>query len=478
MAENKRIIRVMVGLCSLFLALVVYLKFIQLFKSKSLIANTYNRRQVKIEENTARGNIYDRNGVLLAYSEKNGEQQERIYPFGPLYSHAIGYNSKVYGKSLIEAAYNRELLGINEYSQVFGMASSSNYPGRKGDNIYLTIDHELQALGGELLQGRKGAVVAMDPKTGEVLALVSSPSFNPGAKELEKNWQVMVESQDAPFLSRATQGLYPPGSTFKILITAAAIEKGLENEIYNDKGSIVIDEREIRNSAGKAYGEIDLKEALAVSSNVVYAQLGVTLGEGSLKDIAQRAKFGKEIDFDIPVSASRFPHDSMSKTDLAESAIGQGKVLVTPLHMSMITSGIANGGVMMKPLLVKKLEDPDGKTDKDAKSAEYSKIMSKDVSEKIKVMMQEVVVSGTGHNAAIQGINVAGKTGTAENELSVKKKAKEHSWFVGFAPVEDPKIAVAVIVEYGGSGSDTAAIIARNIIKKYLLEQKTSENKN
>ena len=142
----------------------------------------------------------------------------------------------------------------------------------------------------------------------------------------------MVESRDAPFLYRATQGLYPPGSTFKILITAAAIEEGLENEVYSDKGSIVIDGREIRNSAGKAYGEIDLKKALAVSSNVVYAQLGVNIGMEGFGDIVQRTKFGKEIDFDIPVSASQFPYDSMSKTDLAEAAIGQGKVLVTPLY--------------------------------------------------------------------------------------------------------------------------------------------------
>lgn len=468
MAENKRIIRVMIALCSLFFIIVVYLTFIQLFKSKSLMTNTYNRRQYKIEENTTRGNIYDRNGVLLAYNEKNGEQQERIYPFGSLYSHVIGYNSKVYGKSLIEAAYNNELLGINKYSQVFGMASSSNYPSRKGDSIYLSIDHELQSLGEELLQGKKGAVVAMDPKTGEVLALVSSPNFNPSSKELEKNWQSMVESRDAPFLSRATQGLYPPGSTFKILITAAAIEEGLENEVYSDKGSIVIDGREIRNSAGKAYGEIDLKKALAVSSNVVYAQLGVNIGMEGFGDIVQRTKFGKEIDFDIPVSASQFPYDSMSKTDLAEAAIGQGKVLVTPLHMAMLTSGIANGGVMMKPLLVKKLAGFDGKTNNDAKPGELSKIMPEDIAQKIQIMMQEAVVNGTGYNAAIQGINVAGKTGTAENDLSVEKKAKEHSWFVGFAPVEDPKIAVAVVIEYGGSGSETAAFIARDIIKKYL----------
>jgi len=158
----------------------------------------------------------------------------------------------------------------------------------------------------------------------------------------------------------------------------------------------------------------------------------------------------------------------MNKIDLAEAAIGQGKVLVSPLHMAMITSAIANEGVMMEPVLVKSITNSEGKTTKELKPVKLGNVMEKSVAEKIKIMMQEVVTSGTGHNAAIKGINVAGKTGTAENELSVKKKAKAHSWFVGFAPAEDPKIAVAVIVEYGGSGGDVAASIARRIMSEYL----------
>ncbi|HHV30103.1 peptidoglycan D,D-transpeptidase FtsI family protein [Acetivibrio mesophilus] len=470
MDENRKIIQVLIAICSLFFIIVGYLTYIQLFRSRDFMANTYNRRQYKIEENTSRGNIYDRNGVLLAYSKLEGEEQERIYPYGALYSQVIGYSSKVYGKSQIEAAYNNELLGIDDLSQVFGMVSGSNYPTRKGNNLYLTIDHKLQALGGELLNGRKGAVVAMDPKTGEILALVSSPNFDPGAKKLEENWQSMVESEDAPFLCRAAQGLYAPGSTFKILITAAAIENGMENEVFEDNGSIIIDEREIRNSESKAYGKIDLKKALALSSNVVYAHLGTELGMGSFMDITNRTGFEKEIPFDIPMSKSRFPYESMDKTDLAEAAIGQGKVLVTPLHMAMITSGVANGGIMMEPVLVKSIAHAEGKSNKELKADKLGRIMESDVAEKIRVMMQEVVASGTGHNAAIKGISVAGKTGTAENELSVKKKAKEHSWFVGFAPAEDPKIAVAVIVEYGGSGSEAAVPIAKRIMSQYLSQ--------
>lgn len=468
MGEGKKMIRVMTILCLLFLTAIFYLTYIYLFKSKELVANNYNRRQYKIEENTVRGNIYDRNGNLLAYSENDGDQFRRVYPYGFVYSQVIGYNSRVYGKSLIESACNDELLGLSRYKEVFDMASGLNYPKRQGNNIYLSIDHELQVLGNELLDGKKGAIVAIDPKTGEVLALVSCPNFEPEAEKLERGWMDMVNSSDAPFLSRATQGLYAPGSIFKIITAAAALDGKLGEKIFNDEGYVLIDGRKIINSGEKSYGNIGIEKAFEVSSNVVYAQLGVEIGERNFKDIVSKAGIGKMQDFDIPVSKSRFPYDSMGRVDLAESAIGQGRVLVTPLQMAMITSGVANGGIMMKPFLVKGLEDPDGKTYKGLKSPGGTRIMTGKTAEKIKQMMQGVVDNGTGHGAAISGISVAGKTGTAENELSEGKKAKDHSWFVALAPVQEPQIVVAVIVEHGGAGGGVAAEIAREIIKKYL----------
>jgi len=472
MKENKKIIQVLVVICFLFFVLVAYLTYIQVFRSKEIVQNSYNRRQYQADENTVRGKILDRKGIVLAYNEEKDNEQRRIYPYNSLYSHVIGYSSKVYGKSLLEASYNSYLLGLDEYTKVFGLFKGSNQEKKEGNHLLLTIDHELQKLGHELLGNRNGAIVAMNPKTGEILALVSKPDFDTNEEMLAKNWKAMVESQDAPFLPRATQGLYAPGSTFKVVTSAAIIENGMDNQKFNDKGVITIDGREISNSGKKAYGEIDLKRALAVSSNVVFAQLGVKLGQEKLEDMSRRVGFGSDIPFDIPVSKSQFQYKKMEQNDMAAVAIGQGKILVSPLHMAMITSGIANDGVVMKPFLVSSIVSPSGKEIKSFKKEEFKKIMEPDVALKINKMMQEVVNSGTGKNAAINGIKVAGKTGTAENELTHQKKDKEHAWFIGFAPADDPQIAVAVVLEYSGSsGGSIAAPIAQKIMEKCLKEK-------
>lgn len=471
MKENKKIIEVLIVICSLFFILIGYLTYMQVFKSKEIVQNTYNRRQYQADENTLRGKILDRKGIVLVYNEEKDNKQHRIYPFGSLYSHVLGYNSKVYGKSLLEANYNNYLLGLDEYTKVYGFFRSSDYDKKEGNNLFLTIDHELQNLGHELLGNRNGAVVAMNPKTGEILALVSRPDFDTNEKMLAKDWKAMVESQEFPFLSRATQGLYTPGSTFKVVTAAAIIENGLDAQKFNDKGAIIIDGKEISNSGGKANGEIDLKKALAVSSNVVFAQLGVKLGQEKLEDISKRVGFGSEIPFDIPVNKSILQYQKMEQNDMAAVAIGQGKMLVSPLHMAMITSGIANNGVIMKPFLVSSIVSPTGKGIKSFKKEEFKQIIDPVIAAKVKNMMMEVVESGTGKKAAIKGIKVAGKTGTAENELTAQKKDKEHAWFIGFAPVENPQIAVAVVLEYSGSsGGAIAAPIAKKIMEKYLKE--------
>lgn len=464
MDENKKIIRVLVAMCSIFFAITAYLTYLQIFQGKKLMQNVYNRRNSEIEENTLRGSIFDRNGVVLAYSEKSGESYERIYPYEALYSHVIGYNSKIYGKSLIEAAYNGYLLGLDNYSQVFGMVDRES----RGNDIYLTLEHKLQELGGNLLKDKKGAIVAIDPKTGEVLALVSKPDFNANSKWLEENWVSIAESEEALLLPRATQGLYPPGSVYKVIISAGAIEKGLDKKTYEDKGKVVIDGYEIKNAGEKALGNIGIKEALAASSNVVYSQIGVELGSNQLKRLADRIGMNRDIEFDIPVNKSIFPYDTMGKNDMAAVAIGQGEMLFTPFHMAMLTAGIANGGDVMKPVLVKSVMSPEEKKIKDFKSNVMYKIMEAKTADIIKDMMYEAVENGTGANAKIEGISVAGKTGTAENHLSEKNKGGEHAWFIGFAPVEDPKIAVAVIVEHGGSGGGVSAPIAKRIISEYL----------
>jgi len=465
----NRIIYALVAVCILFFSLVAYLTYFELFEKNKIINNSYNRRQFEMEEKTLRGSILDRNGTVLAESEFSDGKQVRKYPYGTIYSHVIGYSSRKYGKSLIESKYNDYLLGINESSAVFNLKGKLSGETKEGNNIYLSIDHKLQTLANELMKNMQGAVVALDPKTGEVLAMVSKPDFDPNEQKLEENWNTMVESQSAPFLSRATQGLYTPGSTYKVLTLASALENGMENDIYNDKGTIVIDGKEISNYGGKAYGEINLKTALAVSSNTVFATIGVELGEENLRNISERAGIGEKIPFDIPVGKSVFQYKEMSKTDMAAAGMGQGKILMTPLHMALVSSAIANNGIMMKPSLVSRIETQNGTVLKKHKPEELYRVMDQDIAMKINEMMQEVVNNGTGKNASIKGIKVAGKTGTAENELTSRQKGKEHAWFIGFAPADDPKIAIAVILEYSGStGGSAAAPIARELISAWL----------
>lgn len=467
--ENKRIIHVLVLMCLLFLSLIVFLTYFEFFVKDNIMTNSYNRRQWEREDKTVRGSIYDRNGVILAESTGIGSKSERTYPYGALYSHVIGYNSKSYGRTLIEHSYNNYLLDIKDSYTVFDLKNRLSKEEKRGNDVHLSLDHKLQTLADGLMKGKRGAVVAMQPNTGEILAMVSKPDFDPNSKSLSENWRDMVESEEYPFLPRATQGLYAPGSTYKVVISAAALENGLGSVSYIDKGKITIEGKEFRNFGGKAYGDIDLKHALAVSSNVVFSQLGVELGSNNLKDIADRMGIGKVIPFDISVNQSRFPYSSMGKTDMASVGIGQGKLLVTPLHMAMITSCIANNGVMMSPILVNQVMSTQGKKMKNSVPETLYKVMSPKTALEVKNMMKEVVVSGTGKSAAIKGVHVAGKTGTAENEITDKQKNKEHAWFIGFAPAEDPKIAVAVILEYSGStGGKTAAPIAQKIMAEFL----------
>lgn len=466
--QNAKMIRVLIIMCALFSFLIIYLTYFEFFENQKIISSTYNQRRMSVENNTLRGRIYDRKGTLLADSRKTGDKQERIYPFGSLYSDVIGYSSKVYGKSLLEAKFNDYLLNIRD-DNILQWKDRLSTKEKTGNDLYLTLDHRLQVLASNLLGKRKGAIVAMNPKTGEILAMVSKPDFNPDSRSLAEKWRELVDSDDHPFLPRATQGLYAPGSTFKVLMSALAIENGMGDRTFTDQGSVTIDGKKIKNSGGKAYGEIDLRTALTVSCNSVFSQLGVDLGEQNLKGMAQRAFFEEDIPFDLPLSKSLFPYHKMKKTDMAAVGIGQGKILISPLHMAMITSCIADKGIMMKPVLVKRVASRDGRGVKSFGPTVLNHVLSSETADQVKDMMHEVVQSGTGKNAAIQGISVAGKTGTAENEMAAKEANKEHNWFIGFAPVENPKIAVVVVTEYSGStGGSLCAPMAKEIMANYL----------
>lgn len=460
--ELKRTLIVLAGICLLFVSLVVYISYFQIFKAEAVKNNSYNKRLWIDEEKILRGSIVDRNGKILAYSEESGESYKRIYNHGNLYSHIIGYSYREYGKVGLELKYNNILLNINEATP-FHELKNIVKPNTKGNTLKLTIDHHLQVYSKNLLKGKKGAIVTMDPQTAEIYSMVSLPDFN--LSNLKEEWNNIVEDENSPFLNRVTSGLYPPGSTFKVLTTMGILEDGEINKSYECKGSTTIDGHTTEDYGGKAHGNINLEEALVKSCNSYYADKGVLLGKKKLGEIADSLMINRKIPFDLPTAKSTFPYKgNLGKTDIAAASIGQGKVLVTPFNMALIASSIANKGEVLQPILVKEAISPEGKVIK----SNHTKVISEGIdiftANEVKNMMVEVVRRGTGTNAAIKNIRVAGKTGTAENA-----SGKAHAWFIGFAPADDPKVVIAVILEEEGStGGKAAAPIARNIMIEAL----------
>lgn len=467
--EETRLIVLLCTVGLLFLSLVGYLTYIEIFAKDKYVNNAFNQRQWKKEEDTLRGEIVDREGVVLAKSvmSDDGKSQIREYPYKELYTHVIGYTSKIYGKSQIELNYNKQLAGLTDVGALSGITEQIS--GTKtGDTVTLTISNRLQRVAANAMRGRHGAVVAIQPQTGEVLCMLSNPSFSPDSASLQEKWSSLTDDENSPFVSRATNGLYAPGSIFKTILLSAALENGYEDLIFDDTGEFVVGNKTFRNSGNKAYGNIDLKKAYAVSSNVAFMQLGEQLGEPLVKEYMKKFGIGTKIPFDISVSNSRFDYnEKMWKGDYAQLCIGQGKLLVTPMQMALMTSAVANNGVMQKPYLVSKVTNSLGITVESTRPQIMERVLLASTASKVADYMQNVVDAGTGYNAKISGVEVAGKTGTAENEI----ENREHTWFVGFAPKDNPTIAVAVVCEYSGNtGGSDGAPVAAALFKEWLVD--------
>ncbi|NLK43780.1 MAG: penicillin-binding protein A [Tissierellia bacterium] len=456
--EIKRIILVLVGLCLAFISLIVYISFFQVFKATTVKNNSYNKRLWINEESILRGSFLDRNGKTLVYSEKKDSSYERHYLYGRLYSHIIGYSYREYGKAGLELQYNNQLLNISENAAINELKNLVS-PTTEGNNIKITIDHELQTKARNLLKGKKGSIIAMNPVNGEVYAMVSLPDFD--VNRIKEDWKTITERPDSPLINRATQGLYEPGSVFKVITTAAFLEDEDMDITYDCTGTANVGGYEFTDYNKKAHGSLDLKRALAESCNTYFTTKSVEVGKDLIGNTADKFMLNNKIPFDLPVKNSQFPYKGLlDKTELAAAAIGQGKVLVTPLNMAMVASGIANGGQVVKPILVKEVLSKDGKVLKTNTTEILSLATDPINANLIKEMMVEAVNSGTGTRARIKNVKVAGKTGTAETS-----SGKSHAWFIGFAPADEPKVAVAVVLEEENStGGTAAAPMARDIM--------------
>lgn len=457
---NKRIIISLIIFLAAFFAIIVYLTYFQLFLAKQIKNNPYNRRNRVDEENVIRGNIYDRNGTVLAETKINGDQKQRLYPFGQRYSHIIGYTSKKYGKQGLESTFNDVLTGTDKDDYFKDIRKIFN--DRKGKSLVLSIDNNLEALIEKNFVKEKGAVIVMDNRTGEILAMYSNPGFNPSA--IDQNWEDFVNSNDGELLNRAAQGLYQPGSTFKI-VSAMAILKSKQDLNYTDTGKETVDSYIFKNSGGKKYGAVNLNTAMSKSINTYFINKVMNMNEDSFFDTVEEFYIDKNFDFDLVFAKSKLNRDA-GKTEIASDAIGQGSILVSPLNMLMMTSAIAKDGLMIKPYIVKMVKDSKGTLIESTKSEIYKSIGKKEDADKIKEAMIETAKSGTASSLHKKGYTIGAKTGTAE-----LGKGKYNAWLVSFIQSDKLDYSICVVSEnqrkMGYQMQGITKLIHNYLIKNY-----------
>jgi len=466
--NNKKVSHLLLVISVLFLALIVHITVFDLTKHEEYAATNTEGR----EEFVRRGMIYDRNGEVLAKSTGNIKNQQRVYPHKNLYSHIIGYKSKTYGTSELERVFDAPLMGESDTALVGGFMTFiadaryalSGESEKNGSDMTLTIDHRLQTAARNALGNYKGSVVVMNPKTGEIYAMVSKPDFDPTPETLD---DTMANAKDSALTRRATTGLYMPGSTFKIIVSAAMIDNNMESFVIDEEREF---KTEVTNYGNKTFSgeEVDLETAFKTSSNIYYAEAAIELGADKILKTAKAFNFEKTISFDgLGVSKGTLPveNDLNSYRAISNMALGQGEVTTSPLHLAMIASAIANDGVMMQPYVVSRLSKP---SLYNAGAVTMKRCVSTATAKRIKDLMRLCVAEGTGTAANIYGKNVCGKTGTAEVDT---KKGTAHAHFVGFAPYDNPEVAISVVLENVDdrvTGGGYAAPIAGRILNEYF----------
>jgi peptidoglycan glycosyltransferase len=454
----------LVGLFAIAYGLLVARQaYVQLVAGPRLAANVHNPRIAALAR--YRGDIVARDGTVLAHSTARG----RVYPLGRSLAHALGYASARYGTTGLEEAYDRELAArpvaadpLREIRQLIG--SRPPAIAVAGATVITTIDPAIQAtLSRALATYPRAAGVALDPRTGAVLGLGSVPSYDPTT--IDADFATLVHDARSPLLDRSLDGLYPPGSTFKIFTAAAALEMGVvtPQSTFVDNGALAVGNFTIQDNEGEATGTQDLAGAFALSSNVDFAQIALQLGVERWFDAVAKWQLGRPVNFTLPVARDRIPaRMSVSPGVLAQLGFGQADLLVTPLRMALVTATIASGGKTPRPYLVRAIRR-DGREITLAAPETLASPITPEVADDVRDLMIATVVRGTGTGAALPDVVVAGKTGTATNAAG-----RSHAWFVAFAPAAHPRIVVAIVVENVGYGGTYAAPIARSVIATAL----------
>jgi peptidoglycan glycosyltransferase len=454
---NTPIVRLFVLVIVLFAVLVGFTSRWAVFEAEALRDNPNNRRILFEEQRIKRGIIRAADGTVLAANRKlSQERYERRYPTGELFAQSVGFTSLDRGRTGLEDYYNDPLTGRR--NDAIGALERLLGPQDVGDDLRTTLDPRGQEVAYELLGDRNGAVVALEVETGAVRVLAATPSYDPN------------DPANAETFNRATQGRFPPGSTMKVVTATAALDSGQftpDSRVSGENGK-VISGTPLDNFGGEDFGEITLTEALTNSVNTAWASVAEKLGKETMGEYMRRYGFYEDPPMDYPDKQmvpsgevgrrNRLLSPTSGQIDVGRMAIGQDKLLVTPLQMATVAQTIANGGMRMKPRLVAKIVDPDGRTIDEPLPEEAERVMSEESANELAGMMENVVEQGTGTAAQLEGVNVAGKTGTAE-----VGDGTDDLWFIGFTG----EVAVVAMLERqtGGTGGETAAPIAAQVLR-------------
>jgi len=474
---NRAISRIFIVGVILFVALIVNLTWIMAVRAQWFADRPENKRGIAKEMKIKRGDILGYDGSTLAGSVRRSGYYYRDYPQGTLAPQLLGYDSVRYGRSGIEQELNDELTG---QSTDLGVQSwIDRLLGRKpkGASVRLTLVPAVQKEAQKALSGQKGAIIVLDPKTGALIASASAPTYDPA--NLENDWARLSTDPAAPLLNRPTQGLYPPGSAFKVVTATSGLDYGRVTPTtpFVDTGTYVVFGGKVTNYGGAVFGPNDFTTALTYSINTTFAKLGNLLGRQRLIPSMQRFGFYATPPLALPrgevVPSGRYgkkgllsPDAFMDPLAVAWAACGQEQVLSTPLQMALVAAGVANGGRIMTPYYTEEVVSASGHVVQKAQPLQWLVAMKPATASELNVMMQRVVNAGTGTAAALQGIQVAGKTGTAE-----RGDGTNLAWFIAFAPAQDPKVAIAVVIEDTQStGGEVAAPLAAAVIKAALAQ--------
>ncbi len=455
-------------LAGLLVVLLLYLAGVQVVWGPQIANVPGNPRMAIAAQRVHWGRILDRRLALLADSQEVGGRQVRRYPAGDLFAHVLGYRSMRYGLTGVEARYDAALLGLPARDPWEALQEALGLPPR-GYDLVLTLDSSVQQAASQALAGRRGAVVALDPRTGAVLALVSRPSFD--ATSVDERWSTITRDPAAPLLDRASQGQYPPGSSFKPIVLAAGLWKGKlgQQTMVDCPETITVAGFTIGNFEHERYGRITVPQAFAYSCNTAFVQIGQMVGGDAILGTARAFGLGRTPRFDLPAASGHLPAvRGLGPRGLAQISFGQGSLLVTPLQMALVAATVANHGVMMVPFVLSQVRAPDGRILESYAEHGSREVLPASVASLVALDMIGVVRDGTGTAAQIPRVTVAGKTGTAQNP-----HGDTHAWFIAFAPADRPVVAVAVILENAGVGGQVAAPAARLVLQAALAAQAT-----